>query len=86
MPAGELNAQLATASLGIGLIFALVCYLATNLSPGGMITPGWVAVSVLTDYRQTLVTTVIPAMTSVCHIGTLKMVMPAMAMKTMTLR
>jgi hypothetical protein len=46
---GELSAQLATACLGIGLVLALVCYLTTNLSPGGMITPGWIAVALIED-------------------------------------
>jgi gamma-polyglutamate biosynthesis protein CapC len=55
MPSGELNAQLATACLGIGLVFALVCYLTTNLSPGGMITPGWVALTLIEDPLQALV-------------------------------
>ncbi|GGJ78727.1 hypothetical protein GCM10010123_05800 [Pilimelia anulata] len=59
--------QLAAIGLGLGLIFALVCYLATNLSPGGMITPGWVAVSVLTEYRQTLV---IAGMTVLTYLAT----------------
>ncbi|MFF4695140.1 poly-gamma-glutamate biosynthesis protein PgsC/CapC [Streptomyces chattanoogensis] len=40
-----------TAALGIalGLVFSLVCYLTTNLSPGGMITPGWLALTLVTD-------------------------------------
>jgi poly-gamma-glutamate biosynthesis protein PgsC/CapC len=50
--AGELSAQLATACLGIGLVFALLCYLSTNLSPGGMITPGWIAVALIEDPPQ----------------------------------
>lgn len=49
---GELSAQLATACLGIGLVFALLCYLTTNLSPGGMITPGWIAVALIEDPPQ----------------------------------
>lgn len=49
---GELSAQLATASLGIGLVFALICYLTTNLSPGGMITPGWLALALVENYLQ----------------------------------
>jgi poly-gamma-glutamate biosynthesis protein PgsC/CapC len=46
---GELSAQLSTACLGIGLVFALLCYLTTNLSPGGMITPGWIALTLIED-------------------------------------
>jgi gamma-polyglutamate biosynthesis protein CapC len=49
---GELSAQLSTACLGIGLIFALLCYLTTNLSPGGMITPGWIALALIEDPPQ----------------------------------
>lgn len=49
---GELTSQLATACLGIGLVFALICYLTTNLSPGGMITPGWLALAMIEDHWQ----------------------------------
>jgi len=49
---GELSAQLATACLGIGLVFARLCYLTTTLSPGGMITPGWIAVALIEDPPQ----------------------------------
>ncbi|GAB3189118.1 poly-gamma-glutamate biosynthesis protein PgsC/CapC [Micromonospora palomenae] len=52
---GELSAQLATASLGIGLVFALLCYLTTNLSPGGMITPGWIALTLIEDQLQSVI-------------------------------
>jgi gamma-polyglutamate biosynthesis protein CapC len=55
VPSGELNAQLATACLGIGLVFALICYLTTNLSPGGMITPGWIALTLIEDPLQAAV-------------------------------
>jgi poly-gamma-glutamate biosynthesis protein PgsC/CapC len=44
MPSGDLTPEMATLALGIGLIFSLMCYLLTNLSPGGMITPGWIGV------------------------------------------
>jgi gamma-polyglutamate biosynthesis protein CapC len=43
--------EVATLGLAIGLVFSLVCYLTTNLSPGGMITPGWLALTLLEDYR-----------------------------------
>jgi gamma-polyglutamate biosynthesis protein CapC len=29
--------------IAFGLVLSLACYLVTNLSPGGMITPGWLA-------------------------------------------
>ena len=44
-----LPAEVATLGLAIGLLFSLVCYLTTNLSPGGMITPGWVAATPMCD-------------------------------------
>jgi len=49
---GELSPEVATLGLAVGLVFSLVCYLVTNLSPGGMITPGWLALAVVQDYRQ----------------------------------
>lgn len=36
--------EVAVLGISLGLVFSLVCYLVTNLSPGGMITPGWLAV------------------------------------------
>jgi gamma-polyglutamate biosynthesis protein CapC len=49
---GTLLSEVATLGLAIGLVFSLVCYLATNLSPGGMITPGWLALTMVEDYRR----------------------------------
>lgn len=60
---GELSAQLATACLGIGLVFALLCYLTTNLSPGGMITPGWIALALIEDPLQAGVIVVMTVIT-----------------------
>jgi gamma-polyglutamate biosynthesis protein CapC len=51
----DLNPQTAALSLGIGLVFSLLCYLTTNLSPGGMITPGWLAIAMVQDYLQIVV-------------------------------
>ncbi|MET9255354.1 poly-gamma-glutamate biosynthesis protein PgsC/CapC [Streptomyces sp. NPDC048182] len=48
----NLTAQTAALGIALGLIFSLVCYLTTNLSPGGMITPGWIALTLLTDVRM----------------------------------
>jgi poly-gamma-glutamate biosynthesis protein PgsC/CapC len=55
MIGGQLAPETATLGLAIGLVLALVCYLTTNLSPGGMITPGWLALTLIQDYRQVLV-------------------------------
>ncbi|GLZ41845.1 poly-gamma-glutamate biosynthesis protein PgsC/CapC [Actinokineospora sp. NBRC 105648] len=52
MTTGTLAPEIATLGLAIGLIFSLVCYLTTNLSPGGMITPGWLALTLVEDYRR----------------------------------
>jgi poly-gamma-glutamate biosynthesis protein PgsC/CapC len=60
---GELSAQLTTACLGIGLVFALLCYLTTNLSPGGMITPGWIALALIEDPLQAAIVVVMAAVT-----------------------
>jgi gamma-polyglutamate biosynthesis protein CapC len=63
---GTLAPQAATIALAIGLLFALICYLTTNLSPGGMITPGWLALTLVEDTRKVAV---IAAVTLVTYIG-----------------
>jgi poly-gamma-glutamate biosynthesis protein PgsC/CapC len=55
MPSGDLTPEMATLALGVGLIFSLMCYLLTNLSPGGMITPGWIGVILIETPWQGLV-------------------------------
>lgn len=55
MPSGNLTPEMATLALGVGLIFSLTCYLLTNLSPGGMITPGWIGVMMVEAPEQGLV-------------------------------
>ena len=39
----ELAPEVSVMLIALGLVLSLVCYLVTNLSPGGMITPGWLA-------------------------------------------
>jgi gamma-polyglutamate biosynthesis protein CapC len=46
--------EVAALGLAIGLVFSLVCYLLSNLSPGGMITPGWLALTLVEDHRRVL--------------------------------
>lgn len=46
-----LTPQTAALGIALGLVFSLICYLTTNLSPGGMITPGWVALTLVTDVQ-----------------------------------
>ena len=55
--------EVATLGLAIGLLFSLVCYLTTNLSPGGMITPGWVALTLVEDYRRAAIVVLMTALT-----------------------
>lgn len=43
-PLSGLPPQISVLGISIGLLLALICYLVTNLSPGGMITPGWIAI------------------------------------------
>jgi poly-gamma-glutamate biosynthesis protein PgsC/CapC len=66
MFAGTLAPQAATIALAIGLLFALVCYLTTNLSPGGMITPGWLALTVVEDVQKVAV---IVGVTVITYLG-----------------
>jgi poly-gamma-glutamate biosynthesis protein PgsC/CapC len=63
MTNGELTPELATLCLGVGLVLALACYLTTNLSPGGMITPGWIALALVEEYRQVAVIVVMTGVT-----------------------
>lgn len=60
---GELSAEVMVLALSIGLVLSLVCYLVTNLSPGGMITPAWVAVLLVTDATRAAIVAVVVAVT-----------------------
>ncbi|MEU1518413.1 poly-gamma-glutamate biosynthesis protein PgsC/CapC [Streptomyces sp. NPDC005811] len=63
MTPASLNAQTAALGIALGLVFSLVCYLTTNLSPGGMITPGWVALTLITDVQLAGLMAVVAALT-----------------------
>lgn len=63
MTAYGLAPEVATLGLAIGLLFSLMCYLTTNLSPGGMITPGWVALTLVEDYRRAAIVVLMTALT-----------------------
>ncbi len=63
MTAANLSMQAATLGLGVGLVFALLCYLTTNLSPGGMITPGWLALTLVQDWRMALIVVAMTGLT-----------------------
>ena len=55
MNASLLSPQAAVLSLAIGVICALVFYLRTRLSPGGLLTPGWLAAAAIWEPRAALV-------------------------------
>jgi hypothetical protein len=59
----NLAPQIATLGLAIGLLLSLICYLTSNLSPGGMITPGWLALTLVEDYRRALIVVGVTAVT-----------------------
>ena len=63
MTGGVLLPEVATLALAIGLLFSLLCYLTTNLSPGGMITPGWLALTLVEEYRRTAIIVLMTALT-----------------------
>jgi gamma-polyglutamate biosynthesis protein CapC len=62
-----LEDQVEVLTLAIGLVFALVCYLASNLSPGGMITPGWLALALI---AKPVLVVVIGVVVAVTYVGT----------------
>ncbi len=52
--------EVAVLGISLGLVLSLICYLATNLSPGGMITPGWLALILIEDtFRMLMVIAVV---------------------------
>ncbi|MBP2326908.1 poly-gamma-glutamate biosynthesis protein PgsC/CapC [Kibdelosporangium banguiense] len=67
MISGTLQPEVATLGLAMGLLFSLLCYLTSNLSPGGMITPGWLALTLVEDYRRAAI---VVLMTALTYVGT----------------
>lgn len=63
MTQGVIQPEVATLGLAIGLLLSLVCYLTTNLSPGGMITPGWLGLTLVEDYRRAALIVLMTALT-----------------------
>ena len=70
----ELTPEIAALSLAIGLLFSLVCYLITNLSPGGMITPGWLALTLVQEPRRAAIVVCVTALTFLGTLGLQKVV------------
>lgn len=62
-----LTPEVAVLGISLGLLFSLVCYLVTNLSPGGMITPGWLALTLFEDLRRVVM---IVAVIGLTYVGT----------------
>ncbi|WP_262702550.1 MULTISPECIES: poly-gamma-glutamate biosynthesis protein PgsC/CapC [Streptomyces] len=65
-----LTPEIAAIGIAIGLLFSLVCYLTTNLSPGGMITPGWLALTLVEDLQRAAM---VVGVTVLTYLGTLLM-------------
>jgi poly-gamma-glutamate biosynthesis protein PgsC/CapC len=63
MNAASLSPQAAVLGLAIGIICALLCHLRTRLSPGGLLTPGWLAVATIWDPHAALVVLAASALT-----------------------
>jgi len=64
-----LSPEVAVLGISMGLLFSLVCYLATNLSPGGMISPGWLALTLIEDFRRVLLIVAVIGLTFVCALA-----------------
>lgn len=65
-----LTPEIAAVGIALGLLFSLVCYLTTNLSPGGMITPGWLALTLVEDLQRAAM---VVGVTVLTYVGTLLM-------------
>ncbi|MGA4839002.1 poly-gamma-glutamate biosynthesis protein PgsC/CapC [Streptomyces sp. G45] len=63
-----LTPEIAAVGIALGLLFSLVCYLTTNLSPGGMITPGWLALTLVEDLQRAAM---VVGVTVLCYLCTL---------------
>ncbi|CAM5506182.1 poly-gamma-glutamate biosynthesis protein PgsC/CapC [Streptomyces afghaniensis] len=63
MTTAALTPEMAALGIAIGLFFSLLCYLTTNLSPGGMITPGWLALTLIEDLQRAAMVVGVTALT-----------------------
>jgi gamma-polyglutamate biosynthesis protein CapC len=66
----DVGPTLSAVILSIGLLGSLICYLTTNLSPGGLVVPGWLALTVA-ERPQTLP---VGIGATVCTYGIMKLV------------
>ncbi|MCX5377646.1 poly-gamma-glutamate biosynthesis protein PgsC/CapC [Streptomyces sp. NBC_00091] len=69
-----LTPEIAAIGIALGLLFSLLCYLTTNLSPGGMITPGWLALTLIEDLQRAALVVGITVLTYVLTLLTQKFV------------
>ncbi|MFD3802078.1 poly-gamma-glutamate biosynthesis protein PgsC/CapC [Streptomyces sp. NPDC058611] len=69
-----LTPEIAAIGIALGLLFSLLCYLTTNLSPGGMITPGWLALTLIEDLQRAALVVGITALTYALTLVTQKFV------------
>ncbi|GAU71428.1 putative capsule biosynthesis protein CapC [Streptomyces sp. NBRC 110611] len=70
IPSILLPPETAAIGVAIGLLISLICYLVTNLSPGGMITPGWLALTLVEDLQRAAMAV---GVTVLAYLGTLLM-------------
>jgi poly-gamma-glutamate biosynthesis protein PgsC/CapC len=63
-----LTPENAAIGIALGLMISLVCYLTTNLSPGGMITPGWLALTLVEDLQRAAMVLGVTVLTYVCTV------------------
>jgi hypothetical protein len=66
--------QTAALVLAIGLVLALACYVVSNLSPGGMITPGWIALALVQNPRLGLLLLAVVGVTYAAARGVMRVV------------
>ncbi|MGI5402110.1 poly-gamma-glutamate biosynthesis protein PgsC/CapC [Streptomyces sp. CA-135486] len=69
-----LTPEIAAIGIALGLLFSLLCYLTTNLSPGGMITPGWLALTLAEDLQRAALVVFITVLTYVLTLVTQRFV------------
>lgn len=69
-----LTPEVAVLGISLGLLFSLVCYLVTNLSPGGMITPGWLALTLVEDPKRVLLIVAVILLTWAGTLGLRKVI------------
>jgi gamma-polyglutamate biosynthesis protein CapC len=65
----QLAPEVSVLLIALGLVLSLACYLVTNLSPGGMITPGWLALVLIVQPLLVIPISAVVLMTYVLCLG-----------------